>query len=85
MGGKEPSSNRVVVPARQATQAGGLDTLESIPGFFKSLKIAPLDVVSRRLEEKMNFFNCDISDLCHTKKTWVPIRIREPKFRIWIE
>ncbi len=26
----EPSRNRVVVPARQATQAGGVDSLESI-------------------------------------------------------
>ncbi len=35
--------NRVVVPARQATQAGGIDTLESIPGLHKSLKIPALD------------------------------------------
>ncbi len=30
---------RVVVPARQATKAGGVDSLESIPGLLKSLKI----------------------------------------------
>jgi hypothetical protein len=29
----------VVVPARQATKAGGIDSLESILGLLKSLKI----------------------------------------------
>ncbi len=38
-GGQEPSRNRIVVPARQATQAGGIDSLESIPGLLYSLKI----------------------------------------------
>ncbi len=32
--GQELSRNRVVVPARQATQAGGIDSLESIPGLL---------------------------------------------------
>ncbi len=40
---KEPSKNRVVVPIRQATKAGGIDSLESIPGLLKSLKILVLD------------------------------------------
>ncbi len=31
--------NRVVVPARQPTLAGEIDSLESIPGPLKSLKI----------------------------------------------
>jgi hypothetical protein len=31
------SRNRVVVPARQAT--GGIDSLKSIPGLLKSLKM----------------------------------------------
>jgi hypothetical protein len=31
--------NRVAVPARQVTEAGGIDCLESIPGLLKSLKI----------------------------------------------
>ncbi len=35
-GGYEPSRNRVVVPARQATWAGAIDSLESIPGLLKS-------------------------------------------------
>ncbi len=34
-----PSRNRVVVPARQATQPGGIGSLESILGLLKSLKI----------------------------------------------
>jgi hypothetical protein len=34
--------NRVIVPARQATQAGGIDSLESIPGLHKRLQIWPL-------------------------------------------
>ncbi len=38
-GGQEPSRNRVDEPARQATQAGGIDSLELIPGLLKSLKI----------------------------------------------
>jgi hypothetical protein len=31
--------HRVVVPARQATQPGGMGSLDSIPGLLKSLKI----------------------------------------------
>jgi hypothetical protein len=34
-----PNRNRVVVPARQATPAGGIDSLELVPGLLKSLKI----------------------------------------------
>jgi hypothetical protein len=33
------SWNRVIVPARQATQAGGIHSLESIPGLLKRLQI----------------------------------------------
>ncbi len=40
-GGSEPSRNRVVVPARQA---GGIDSLESIPVLLKSLKIPSLEL-----------------------------------------
>ncbi len=43
-GGQEPSRNRDVVPARQATQAGGIDSLESIPGLLKKFKIPSLFV-----------------------------------------
>ncbi len=38
-GGQAPSRNWVVVSARQATQASGIDSMESIPGLLKSLKI----------------------------------------------
>ncbi len=31
--------NRVVVPARQAAQAGGIDSLEAIHGLLKSFNI----------------------------------------------
>jgi hypothetical protein len=34
--------NRVVVPARQATKAGGIDSFELILGLLKSLKIPAL-------------------------------------------
>jgi hypothetical protein len=34
--------NRAVVLALQATEAGGIDSLESIPGLHKSFKILPL-------------------------------------------
>ncbi len=36
----------VVVPARQATQPGGIGSLESILGLFRSLKIRALDFLS---------------------------------------
>jgi hypothetical protein len=39
MGAREPSRNRVVVPARQATQRGGIGSLELILGLLNSLKI----------------------------------------------
>ncbi len=42
MGAKEPSRNRVVVPAYQATYAGESDYLESILALLKSLKIRAL-------------------------------------------
>ncbi len=38
-GGQEPNRNRVAIAARQATQAGGIDSLESIPELLKSLKL----------------------------------------------
>jgi hypothetical protein len=34
--------NKVVLPARQATQPGGIGSLESILGLLKSLKIRAL-------------------------------------------
>ncbi len=37
-GGKEPSRKRVVVPARQATWAGEMDSLKSIPGLLKRIQ-----------------------------------------------
>ncbi len=40
--GYEPSRNRVVVLARQATKAGGINSLESNPRLLKSLKIPSL-------------------------------------------
>ncbi len=38
--------NRVIVPARQATKACGIDSLESIPTVLKRFKIRALDVIS---------------------------------------
>jgi hypothetical protein len=40
--GWEPSRNRVVITAHQATWAGGIVSLESILGLLKSLKIRAL-------------------------------------------
>ncbi len=42
LGGQEPSRNGIIVPARQATQAGEIHSLESIPGLHKRLKIRAL-------------------------------------------
>jgi hypothetical protein len=39
--------NRVTVPARQATLAGGIRSLESIPGLHERLKIRPQATESR--------------------------------------
>jgi hypothetical protein len=44
----EPIRNRVVVPARQATQSGGIDSLESILGLLK-YKIWALKCVGFRI------------------------------------
>jgi hypothetical protein len=44
--GLELSKNRVVAQARQATWAGGIDSLELILGLLKSLKIRALSVQS---------------------------------------
>ncbi len=40
--------NRVVVPARQATQAGRIDSLELILGLLKTFKIRPLAMCSEK-------------------------------------
>ncbi len=45
-GDQEPSRNRVVLPARQSTQAGGIESLESIPGLHKSLHIRALEFLN---------------------------------------
>ncbi len=42
MGARNQVRNRVVVPARQATQPGVIGSLESILGLLKSLKIRDL-------------------------------------------
>jgi hypothetical protein len=42
--GLEPSRNRVVVLPCQATLAGGIDSLESILGLLKSLKIQAMSI-----------------------------------------
>jgi hypothetical protein len=46
IGRYELSRNKVVIPARQATstQPGGIDSLESILGLLKSLKIRALEL-----------------------------------------
>jgi hypothetical protein len=36
MGAGTPGRNRVVVPARRATYAGGINSLELIPGLLKN-------------------------------------------------
>ncbi len=41
-GSQELSRNRVVIPARQDTQACVIDSLESIPGLLKSFKMTSL-------------------------------------------
>jgi hypothetical protein len=38
-GSSDPSRNRVVVPSRQATSAGGIDSVESIPGLLQKYRL----------------------------------------------
>jgi hypothetical protein len=54
MGAKEPSRNRVFVPARQATQSGGIGSLESILGLLKSLKIRAQESGGKGKERRKN-------------------------------
>ncbi len=42
LGTEQEQGYRLIVPARQATQAGGIDSLDSIPGLLTSLKILAL-------------------------------------------
>ncbi len=48
------SWNRVVVPARQATQPGGIGSLESILGLLKSLKIRAQQSHTGKQEAALN-------------------------------
>jgi hypothetical protein len=50
--------NRVVIPARQGTQPGGIGSLESIIGLLKSLKI-------RARVPCVNAVMTVGSDICH--------------------
>ena len=56
--GQEPSRNRVVVPARQVTQADGIESLKSIPGLLKSLIIPPLEQERRKIRLIENIAKC---------------------------
>ncbi len=62
-GGQEPSRNRFVVPARQATQSSGINSLESIPGLHKSLKIPSLMpkclTASKLIKEAEKYISCE--------------------------
>ncbi len=52
MGSQEPSRNRVIVPARQATQAGGIHSLEWIPVLHKRLKVRARDGIFKLLRSR---------------------------------
>ncbi len=56
-GGQESSRNRVVVLAHQATQAGGIGSLESIPAPFKSLKLRAQLACVHTLPLSLTFFS----------------------------
>jgi hypothetical protein len=45
----EPGKNRIVVPARQVTQPGGIGSLELILGLLESLKIRARAVCYRKV------------------------------------
>ncbi len=52
-----------VVPARQATQAGRIDSLESIPGLFKRFKIPPhyKHCMNRQVYNKSGFLTKEVA------------------------
>jgi hypothetical protein len=52
LGTDEPSRQRVIIPARQATYAGGIYSLESILCFIKILKIRALKNVGSPRDER---------------------------------
>jgi hypothetical protein len=78
MGGQEPNRNRVVAPARQATQPDGIGSLESIIGLLKSLKIRDkeLGALTKELASRILFrvpagFSSNCPSLimrCHSAK-----------------
>ncbi len=47
--GLGPSRNRVVVPARQATQPGGIGSLQAVLGLLKILKIRAQSRVTSKI------------------------------------
>ncbi len=53
--------NRVVVPARQATEAGGIDFLESIPG-LKSFKMSAAGTVTFLFFQHYNIYKLIYGD-----------------------
>ncbi len=71
-----PSRNRIVVPARQATFAWGIYSLESILGLLKSLKIRAL-IWTRTVEWGLQETPQAVGPfvvICSTKPTLPPVR-----------
>ncbi len=68
----EPSRNRVVVPARQASQADGVDSLESILVLLKGKKIRSLKKMSVA-GSYLTFLLKSIYKHIWLKDNWVPI------------
>ncbi len=65
-GDQEPSRNRVVVPTRKTTQAGGIDSLEWIPGLLTSLKNIVSVSVSHDTIYCIHCTHALINDICST-------------------
>jgi hypothetical protein len=54
----------VIVPARQATKAGGIHSLESIPGLHKRLKIRALSILYTSTSQEWSGEACRKLELC---------------------
>jgi hypothetical protein len=80
IGTEQEYGYRVIVPARQATKAGGIHSLESVPGLHKCLKILAQDTYCRLYSD---IFLLPILFSQYTRPTQLPpfLSIDQNKFQ----
>jgi hypothetical protein len=77
MGGLEPNRNRVIVPARQATQPGGIGTLEPVLRLLKFknsgallARRMPVKEKEKQREERLKRGRQTLAELKFLKSLW---------------